>query len=58
MIHPAPQSLHRCGLRGAVKVRPADTEVKLPDGLLSTLFLQGLLSRLIAAQQQQREQRS
>lgn len=46
-----PPSLQRRGLRGAVKLKPADSQVKLPDGLLSSLYLSALLERLTAQQQ-------
>jgi hypothetical protein len=45
-VHPAPPPLHRCGLRQAVRNRPADTEVVLPEGLLSTLYLEALIEHL------------
>ncbi len=44
----APKRLHRSGITQAVRVRPADSAVKLPDGLFSTLYLDALLVRLAA----------
>lgn len=46
-----PPSLQRRGIRGAVKVKSADSQVKLPDGLLSSLYLSALLERLTAQRQ-------
>lgn len=53
-VHPAPPKLHRVGLVQAIRNRPADTEVVLPNGLLSTLYLEALiqhLTRLRSAQE-------
>lgn len=44
----APASLQRRGLRGATKIKPAASQVKLPDGMLSSLYLSALLARLTA----------
>jgi hypothetical protein len=44
--HPAPKKLMAVGIAHAVRHRPANTEVVLPDGLLSTLYLDALIQHL------------
>lgn len=51
----APKRLHRCGITQATRNRPADSAVKLPDGLFSTLFLDALIARLVAAKKAAQE---
>lgn len=45
-VHPAPKKLMAVGIAQAVRNRPADTDVVLPDGLLSTLYLDALIQHL------------
>lgn len=58
LIDFAPKRLHRCGITQATRTRPADSTVKLPDGLFSTLYLEALLARLLAAQRLAQEKPS
>ena len=46
LINFAPKRLHRCGITQATRNRPANSAVKLPDGLFSTLYLDALIARL------------